>query len=389
MEYKENNNEFLFEDQIRFTRAIFYNFRTIPLPKPFRDATGGMGMNVPEQGYLELYDDTGACAHYTVSRNFVSSMLPRILNGEKKSYRAWRKEQYWKIRNAGFQSGDAVNVGTLDLMMLDILAQRAGQPIHRFLGAKKDWAAAYKGGGAIIREDEELAEEMCRYAEEGTATVKFKVGSSHGEMGEILDMDRDLRRIEKVQKALAGRARIAVDCNQKFTVEQAVEFCRLAEPFDLEWVEEPIHSADYNGIRKMKEMGVKQKLSAGESMRVYYAYEPYVEKGIDILQPSLGRMTRIDDLLKIRDLCRANGLEFQSGGRGAYNAYFGALYGENERIEFHAPISEPVHELMLNVPEYKNSRFTLRTDIPGMPVRMNLEKMEKLGYLESVAYFGA
>ena len=387
--FMEKAAEFLFEDQIRFTRAAFYNFRTIPLPKPFRDATGGMGVNVPEQGYLELYDDTGACAHYTVSRSFVSTMLPRILNGEKKSYRTWRHEQYWKIRNAGFQSGDAVNVGTLDFMMLDILAQRAGKAIHRFLGAEKDWAAAYKGGGAIIREDEELAEEMCRYAEEGTATVKFKVGSSHGERGEILDMERDLRRIEKVQKALAGRARIAVDCNQKFTVEEAVEFCKLAEPFDLEWVEEPIHSADYNGICRMKEMGVKQKLAAGESMRVYYAYEPYVEKGIDILQPSLGRMSRIDDLLKIRDLCRANGLEFQSGGRGAYNAYFGALYGENERIEFHAPISEPVHELMLNVPEFKNGRFTLRADIPGMPVRMNLDMMEKLGYLESVAYFQA
>ena len=389
MKISENTAGFNFEDQIRFTKAVFYNFRTIPLPKPFRDATGGMGMNVPEQGYLELYDDTGACAHYTVSRNFVSSMLPKILNGEKKSFRAWKHEQYWKIRNAGFQSADAVNVGTLELMMLDILAQRAEKPIHRFLGAEKDWAAAYKGGGAIIREDEELVEEMCRYAEEGTATVKFKVGSSHGELGEIMDMERDLRRIEKVKAALAGRSRIAVDCNQKFTVEQAVEFCRLAEPYDLEWVEEPIHSADYNGIKRMKEMGVKQKLSAGESMRVYYAYEPYVEKGIDILQPSLGRMSRIDDLLKIRDLCRENGLEFQSGGRGAYNAYFGALYGDNERIEFHAPISEPVHELMLNVPTFKDSRFTLRSDIPGMPVRMDLKKIEKLGYLESVAYYQA
>jgi hypothetical protein len=100
-------------------------------------------------------------------------------------------------------------------------------------------------------------------------------------------------------------------------------------------------------------------------------------------------MSRIDDLLKIRDLCRENGLEFQSGGRGAYNAYFGALYGDNERIEFHAPISEPVHELMLNVPTFKDSRFTLRSDIPGMPVRMDLKKIEKLGYLESVAYYQA
>ena len=378
--------QFDFTDLIRFTKAVFYNFRPIPLPKTFRDATGGMGKYVPEQGYLELYDDTGACAHYTVTRAFVQNMLPKLLTGAKKSYNAWRHDLYWGVRNSGFQSGEAVNVGVVDLMMLDILAQRAGQPIHRFLGAEKDWAAAYKGGGAIIRDDEELCEEMARYVSEGTTTVKFKVGSTNAETG-APDMERDVRRIEKVRKAVGDNIGIAVDCNQRFTVEEAFEFCKQTESLNLEWIEEPIHSHDYNGIRRLKDMGVTQRLAACESMRIYYAYEPYVEKGIDILQPSLGRMTRIDDLLKIRDLARANGLEFQSGGRGAYNAYFGALYGENERIEFHAPISEPVHELMLNVPEYRDGRFWLQTDIPGMPVRMNLEKIEELGYLESRKIF--
>lgn len=376
-------NEFHFEDQICFTKAVFYHFHPIPLPKPFRDATGGMGRFVPERGYLELYDQEGMCAHYTVSEGFVKDFLPQLLNGETKSYDAWKKTMYWRIRNTGFQSAQAVNCGTLEIMMLDLLAQRAGLPIHRFMGAKKDWAAAYKGGGAIIRDDEELCEEMARYASEGAGTVKFKVGSSSGELGEILDMDRDVRRIEKVRAAIGPDVGIAVDCNQKFTVEQAYEFCKKTENLGLEWVEEPIHSHDYNGIKKLKEMGVKQRLAAGESMRIYYAYEPYVEKGIDILQPSLGRMTRIDDLIKIRDLARANGLEFQSGGRAAYNAYFGALYGENERVEFHAPITEPVHDLMLNVPVFKDGRFTLQTDIPGMPVRMNLEKIEALGYMDS------
>ena len=139
----------------------------------------------------------------------------------------------------------------------------------------------------------------------------------------------------------------------------------------------------------MKEMGVKQKISAGESMRISYMYEIYLEKGVDIVQPSLGRMTRIDDLLKIRDLSREHGKEFQSGGRTAYNAYFGCLYNENERIEFHAPISEPVHELMLNVPEIRDGKCFVRTDIPGIPVRMDLEKIETLGYLESKTIYQA
>lgn len=371
-------NSFDFEDKIRFTKAVYYNFRPIPLPKPFQDGTGGFGQFVPEQGYIELSDDTGATAHYTVTRAFVKDMLPKLLNGGTKSYNEWRDTLYWQVRNAGFQSGPAVNVGTVDLLMLDILAQRAEKPIHRFLGAEKDWAAAYKGGGSILLSDEELVEDMLRYVSEGFTTVKFKVGSDKG-----TNMERDIRRIGKVREAVGENIGIAVDANQRWSVEDAVKFARLAEPYNLEWFEEPIHSSDFNGIKKMKEMGVKQRISAGESMRISYMYEIYIEKGVDILQPSLGRMTRIDDLLKIRDMCREAGLEFQSGGRTAYNASFGCLYGENERIEFHAPISEPVHELMLNVPEMHDGKCFVRTDINGIPIRMDLEKIEKLGYLES------
>ena len=169
--------DFNFEDAIRFVKAVFYNFKTIPLPKPFKDGTAGYGTAIPEQGYLELYDEEGACAHYTVSRNFVKDMLPKLMTNEKKSYNAWRNDLYWGIRNSGFQSVQAVNVGTVDLLMLDILAQRAQKPLHRFLGAEKDWACMYKGGGSIVESDEELVDEMSRYVSEGFTTVKFKVGS--------------------------------------------------------------------------------------------------------------------------------------------------------------------------------------------------------------------
>lgn len=373
---------FNFEDQIQFTKAVYYNFHPIPLPKPFKDGTGGMGKFAPEQGCIELYDSEGACAHLSVGRSFVANILPAILNGEKKSYNQWRHDLYWKVRNSGFQSGQAVEVGQLDLMMLDILAQRAGKPLHRFLGAEKDWAAAYKGGGSLLLEDEELVEDMIRYVEEGYKTVKFKVGSDNG-----LNMERDIRRLEKVRKAVGPDIGVAVDANQRWSVEDAYKFAKLAESYNLEWFEEPIHSHDMNGIKRLKEMGVSMPIAFGESMRISYAYETYVEKGVDHLQPSLGRMTRIDDLLVIRDLARANGVTFSSGGRIYLNAIFGCLYNENERIEYHEPISKPVGEYTLFQPEERDGRFYCQPDLPGNPQRMDIEKLERDGLLESRKVF--
>lgn len=377
-------NLFNYEEKITFVKAVYYNFHPIPLPRPFKDGTGGMGKNAPEQGCMELYDSEGACAHLCVGRSFVKNILPMILNGETKSYNEWRDTLYWKIRNSGFQSGQAVEVGQLDLMMLDILAQRAGKPLHRFLGAEKDWAAAYKGGGSLLLEDAELVEDMIRYVEEGYRTVKFKVGSDNG-----TNMERDIRRLEKVRTAVGPEIGVAVDANQRWEVEEAYQFAKLAKPYHLAWFEEPIHSQDMNGIKRLKEMGVSMPIAFGESMRTCYAYETYVEKGVDHLQPSIGRMSRIDDILKIRDLAREKQVRFSSGGRIYLNAIFGCLYNEQEEIEYHEPISKPVGEYTLFQPEERNGRFYCQPDLIGNPQRMDIEKLEKHGLLESRQIFYA
>lgn len=377
-------NIFDYQDEIRFVKAVYYQFYPIPLPRPFKDGTGGMGKFAPEQGCIELYDAEGACAHLSVGESFVKNILPLILTGETCSYNVWRDRLYWRIRNSGFQSGQAVEVGQLDLMMLDILAQRAGQPLHRFLGAEKDWAAAYKGGGSLLLEDEELVEDMTRYVEEGYRTVKFKVGSDDG-----TNMERDIRRIDKVRSAVGPDVGIAVDANQRWCAEDAYRFAGLAEPYGLAWFEEPIHAHDMNGIKKLKEMGVPIPIAFGESMRTCYAYETYVEKGVDHLQPSIGRMSRIDDLLKIRDLARETKVKFSSGGRIYLNAIFGCLYREDEEIEYHEPISKPVGEYTLFQPEERGGRFYCQPDLAGNPQRMDIGKLERDGLLKNKALFYA
>ena len=359
-------------------KAVYYHFHKIPLPKPFKDGTGGMGKFAPEQGCIELYDQEGACAHLAVGPGFIADILPMVLNGEEHSYNEWRNSLYWKIRNAGFQSEKAVEVGQLDLMMLDMLAQREGKPLHRFMGANKDWAQAYKGGGSLLLEDHELVEDMVRYVEEGYTTVKFKVGSQDG-----MDMERDLRRIEMVRKAVGDRIGVAVDCNQRWDVDSAFRFAKLCEPYNLAWLEEPIHSHDMNGIRRLKDMGVAIPIAFGESMRIYYEYETYIEKGVDHVQPSLGRMTRMDDIIRIRDLAREKGVKFTSGGRIYLNAIFGCLYSEDEWIEYHEPISRPVGAYTLFQPEEKNGRFYCQPELPGNPQRMDIDKLEKDGLMES------
>ena len=73
-------------------------------------------------------------------------ILPLIMTGQTKTYEEWYQRVYWAIRNRGFSGESAVEMGRLDLALHDILAKRVGQPLHRFLGATRDWVNVYASG---------------------------------------------------------------------------------------------------------------------------------------------------------------------------------------------------------------------------------------------------
>ena len=82
---KRGRKMFEFADRICFTKAVYYSMKQIPLYKPFKDGTGGMGKFAPETGFLDLYDDEGCCAHHlAIGRGFVETMLPKLFGGGKK-----------------------------------------------------------------------------------------------------------------------------------------------------------------------------------------------------------------------------------------------------------------------------------------------------------------
>lgn len=371
------------DEEICFSKAIYYNFNPIPVKKPWRDATGGFGSFIPLQGWIQLFDTDGYCGEAFCSMGMINNILPLILTGETKKASEWYQYIYWKLRNFGFQSGQIVDLGQLDLLMLDILARRHNKPLHRFLGAQKDWCSIYKGGGSLLSSDEDLVGDMVRYVEEGNTTIKFKVGSDWGQ-----NMERDVRRMKMVRDAVGADIRIAVDANQVWSVDEALRFADLIRPYNPAWYEEPCHSHDMNAIKELKERGVGFKLGYGESMRNAFAFETYAEKGVDHLMPLVGRMSKMSDLLTIRSLCKENGLMFSAGGTSWLNAAFGALFDENEPLENHEPMTQPMGEILSVKCAEKNGRFYL-PEIVGIPIRVNFEKLDKQRILDGVKYFYA
>ena len=86
--------------------------------------------------------------------------------------------------------------------------------------------------------DEKLAR-LCREAmDEGFTQIKLKVGGS---------LSDDIRRMTIARDTVGKGFPIAIDANQRWDVDTAIEWVKALEEFDLHWVEEPTSPDDVLG----------------------------------------------------------------------------------------------------------------------------------------------
>lgn len=377
------NDRFYFPEVLHLKKAVYYDLAPIPLPRPFKDATGGLRLASLFGGWMKLYDDQGFCGQGPVNRLMSEYFVPRLMQGEDRTNGQWMDHLWWEIRNFGYQSPYVTELTNLDWILLDLLANRAGKPLHRFLGAQRDWAAVYKGGGSVLISDEDLVADLLRFQEEGYTCTKFKVGSL-----DFADWPRDVRRLEKARAALGDGFAIAVDANQAWDADTAFAFAKAADPIGVAWLEEPVHAYDMDALRALRsrfdEAGIGMQIAMGESVRSYHTHVAYAEHGVDHLQPA--RLGCIADCLRVQELAHRHGCAVSSGGFTFQNVVLGTLLEENEMIEYHQPINEVLTNYFSLVSEMKDGRFYL-PDVPGLPVHMDFAHLERDGLLRGIRYY--
>jgi L-alanine-DL-glutamate epimerase-like enolase superfamily enzyme len=68
-----------------------------------------------------------------------------------------------------------------------------------------------------------------------------------------LDERADLAVIAAVREAVGGRAKLRVDANEAWTARDAIRIIKTLQPFDLEFVEQPVAMHDLDGMRRVRD----------------------------------------------------------------------------------------------------------------------------------------
>jgi L-alanine-DL-glutamate epimerase-like enolase superfamily enzyme len=114
----------------------------------------------------------------------------------------------------------------LELALLDLAGKLAGQPAWRLLGAKA--ARPVECNATLVAgETEAVVRDALAWDERGFRTFKLKAG-----------VDGDVDHVEGVRAALGGDARLRVDANGAWEVDEAVAKLRRMAPLEL--AEQPV-----------------------------------------------------------------------------------------------------------------------------------------------------
>jgi len=133
------------------------------------------------------------------------------------------------------------------MALWDLMAQSVDLPLYQFLGAKPqdNRVRAYGSGLDFPLSEEDAVTLFRRFVEKGFTAIKVKVGHP--------DLKRDLRRLQAVREAVGEEIEMAIDANEAWICDEAIERIRFFEKegIRLSYVEDPLHRDDLDGMVRL------------------------------------------------------------------------------------------------------------------------------------------
>jgi len=128
-----------------------------------------------------------------------------------------------------------------DMALYDILGKTAGLPLYAVFGGEK--RTFFSDNTIGIADPDYMAEKARSYKERGFKAIKVKLGTTARE---------DIKRIEKIRKAIGEGLPIRIDANQGWDYHTAVTVLRALEPMGIEYCEQPVAHWDYENMRRVR-----------------------------------------------------------------------------------------------------------------------------------------
>jgi mandelate racemase len=191
-----------------------------------------------------------------------------------------------------------------DVACWDALAQAAGLPLARMLGAQTARIPAYNSCGLGLMAPEKLADEAEKLLAGGFTAMKLRLGYE--------TLREDIAALHAVRRRVPAGTLIMVDYNQALTVAEALARGRALDDEGVYWLEEPIRHDDYAGAARLARE-LETPIQIGENFSEAHSMAVAIAAGAcDFAMPDLERIGGVTGWQRAAALAAAHRLEMSS-----------------------------------------------------------------------------
>lgn len=190
----------------------------------------------------------------------------------------------------------------IDLALWDIKGKLLDQPIVTLLGgARRKKIRAY-ASHMFDFDPAVTARRAAEACDAGFQAVKF----GWEPMGP--DPEMDLALVSGIRRAVGDSVDVCIDAGLAWDPRTAIARCKMFEPYNLFWLEEPLHPDDLVGYRKLTSK-VSVPIAAGEEECTVAGFLRLMDQGgVDVIQIDLSRVG-FTQAMRIAHLAQQRGIQ--------------------------------------------------------------------------------
>jgi L-rhamnonate dehydratase len=266
-------------------------------------------------------------------------------------------------------------ISGVEIALWDIVGKATQRPVYQLLGGafrKKFRAYASILFGDTPAETERIGREL---VDQGYRAVKF----GWGPMGQ--SEESDLAHVRGARRGLGNNTELMVDAGLCWDTATAIRRAKQLEPFDLTWLEEPLHPDNLQGYARLSAQS-PVRIAAGEEICDIKEFQQMMDVGgIDVVQVDvtrvggLARAKRIGwDSYERHRLCVNH--SYKTGINLAASLHFVAALPNTQYLEYCVEQGDLRKHLTKQTFPVINGEVSVPED-PGLGVELNEETVSK------------
>ncbi|MCZ9880468.1 mandelate racemase/muconate lactonizing enzyme family protein [Arthrobacter sp. B2a2-09] len=271
--------------------ASYASMPSVILTLETDDGLVGYGESVPD-GHITGETPTGAV------EALKTELLPAVLGLDPRDITAIHQRLNAALKGCGAAKA------AIDIACWDLAGKAAGRPIYSLLGGRRPEQPTIARVMSILA-PEVLAEQAIHAKHEGYRHLKMKLGGGDGQ---------DIERVRAVRAAIGNDLRIRVDANQGWAdPAMARTMIKALEPFDVDWVEQPILADDIDGFLLVRQ-NTGMRLMADEAVVDAHDLAHFVrDRSVDMVNLKLMKSGGITPCHRLATQAELGGLKVQIG----------------------------------------------------------------------------